>query len=415
MMAVLAVASATPAYSEGTVYSPVGGGKDIVVEKYLIMDKEANVPNVTFRYSIAPGPAQNAEDSVLQVFAGDDASKVTGTPTIGTAVFAAGQTTYSDVQTLPDTVNTQKKSDGTNINQDPVTLEAGKQKYARSDIKVDFSGVSFKEPGVYRYIVTESAGNEDLGIVNDNDTTRIMDVYVTEDPQSAGSLVVEGYVLHNQESTGAVKADGSSASQKAAGFVNHYETEELTLSKTVTGNQASHDEYFAFTVNITGAVPGTVYDVDLAAADAVTKKNGFNTDSYTNPAQLTADANGSVTQMYWLQHGQHIVIHGLAKNTGYEISENKETMQKEGYSVQADIAGDTKNGDGAQAADMALSSSLAVEDSAITKDTQVSYTNHRAGTIPTGVAMQVMPFAAVTLLGVAGAVSISMRRRREEE
>ena len=66
--------------AEGTTYTAIHGGT-VNVEKYLIMDTNANVPNVTFDYTIAPGTAQNASGSNAHVFAGPSGAL------IGTAAF----------------------------------------------------------------------------------------------------------------------------------------------------------------------------------------------------------------------------------------------------------------------------------------------------------------------------------------
>ena len=44
---------------------------------------------------------------------------------------------------------------------------------------------------------------------------------------------------------------------KDKGFTNEYATQDLTFSKTVTGNQGSREKYSQFTVKISNAVAGT--------------------------------------------------------------------------------------------------------------------------------------------------------------
>ena len=53
-------------------------------------------------------------------------------------------------------------------------------------------------------------------------------------------------------------------------------------------------------------------------------------------------------------------------------------------------------------------------DDAITADTTVAYTNTKAGNVPTGIIMSVAPYAAIVLLGGAGA-TIVMRKKKEED
>lgn len=403
LMGMTLAAPVTPIAAAGTTYTAIHGGP-INVEKYLVMDKNANVPNVTFNYTIAPGAAQNASGTNAKVFAGNDANAVAGTPTIATATFRQGQTTYDAVQDISNATGTQAASG----KKDPVTLTAD-QKYARSDIAVDFSGVTFKEPGIYRWLITESASTA-AGITMDGDDTRVLDVYVVDDPEHAGTLKVNGYVLHNNANDAAVPKEYATGdlTTKTNGFVNTYTSHDLTLSKTVTGNQGSHDEYFEFTVTISDAVAGTKYDVDLSNADATTKTNGINTETHTNPASITVPAGAtSVTQTFWLQNGQSVVIKGLADKTAYSINENKTTLDNEGYTATATLTeGAAASQDGTYTAD-----TVTAADVDIKADSTVAFTNAKSGTIPTGIIMKVLPYGA--LIGVA-VVAIILNRRKGE-
>lgn len=407
-----AAAGTMPVMAEGTSYTAVAGGK-AVFEKYLVMDKNAEVPNATFNFTIdGDVTALNSDGSTtLQVYAGN---KATGTPSISSATFKQGDATNDTIQEQPASVSVQNKDHedtGDVVKKDDVTLKDN-QKYARHDVTVDFANVTFNEPGVYRYVITESA-DANQGVTNDADTTRVMDVYVVHDDDTK-ALKVEGYVLQNGEANGAVKADGSGTTGKSKGFTNTYTSHDLTISKAVTGNQASRDEYFEMTVKISKAVKGTVYDV-VGNFDATTKENGVNGGTHTNPTKLTVGDDGTVTEHFWLQGGQYIKIQGLADKTAYSINEDATLMNNEGYDPAAVISGDNKtSADGAEK-DIAMDqTTYTVADDAITADTTVAYTNTKSGTIPTGIIMSVAPYAAIVLLGGAGA-TIVMRKKKEED
>lgn len=184
---------------------------------------------------------------------------------------------------------------------DPVTLEAG-QSYARANVSVDFSGVTFKEPGIYGYKITENADNTGT-ITNDAKTARYMYVYVEDD--GSGNLSVKGYVLYGNPIK---SADGESGEwiqeesgwwyhpdeTKSEGFVNTMNGKGLSITKQVSGNQASHDEYFKFTLNIAHALPNTTYSVDLSKADATTQVTGVNADIHNNAATITNKKSGTI-------------------------------------------------------------------------------------------------------------------------
>lgn len=442
MSAMMVAALAAPSFAAGSNYTAVNG--DVIKgEKYLVMDSQATTPAVTFNFTAAPGTAIAAASGKLAVRAGNDAA-VSGSPVLGVAAFTANQTTYDAVQTLPSDTNTQTETQAN----DPVTLESG-QSYARSAFTIDFSGVSFSEPGVYRWIITESANAAAaaMGITNDANATRVLDVYVVDDsheatlvsryqyngtnydteedainaggvlndtiekvdvpvPASTG-LAIEGYVLHNDadfqpNATGtAAEASGG----KALGYVNEYETEDLMISKTVVGNQGSKDQYFKFTVTIEEAGAGTVIPVDLSNADATTLVNAVSPTAHTNPASVTANASGSVTQEFWMQHGQSITLQGLPKNASYTIVEDNGD-----YAVTTS----TREGAVGQVAAVAGSSNT-VTDADITADTTVEYTNTRTGIIPTGVILAVAPFAGIVALGGVGVTAIIAKNRKKDE
>lgn len=401
MLTMAMLLNGTTVFAAPKTYDGVIGGA-VNIEKYLVVKSTAAVPNVTFDFTIKGKEGTDALTTVadgVQVFAGDDTSRVTGTPKIGTAVFTNADRKYDTAQELvPNGIQVKT---GT---KDPVTLEEG-QSYAKHDVSVDFTGVTFKEPGIYRYEITETADATGT-IIDDTDTTRIMDVYVIDDQ---GDLKVQGYVLHNNEET--VKQDGSNitADGKAVGYVNKMDARDVKVEKTVTGNQASRDEYFKITLKIEKALPNTTYAVDLKNADATTTTNGANTTSYTNAATIKTGADGKATVDYWLQHGQSIIVRSMNIGATYEMNEDKTAMNKEGY--VATITSTDTTGDTIANEDYKVSGKIEKADR---DQIDISFSNQRSGVIPTGVIMTVAPFAAVTLLSAAGMVTIKMRKKEDD-
>ena len=381
----------------------IGGTKTTTFDKYLVMDHQAEVPNASFTYAVTAGTAKayDVAGKKFAVLAGVDADKVTmagvGTKTANTITYKQGDETLYDANALVK------------------DYDNSYEKYAKKTATLDFSACRFTEPGIYRYIVTESGTNQ--AVTNDADATRVVDVYVNDASDNAEGrgvridykLEIAGYVLHsNADDAPDVSlgenhgSTGSYVGTKSQGFTNSYDTSDIFIAKHVSGNQASRDKYFEFTVNITDAVPGTVYDVDLSDADAITKTNAATitaNEGKTNPTTLTVGADGTVTQKFYLAHNQSIVIQGVAKDSKYKVTENAEDYK----STPADAIDNTeRRGD-------ATSGTIA------SKDIVTGYLNTRDGVIPTGVIMTVAPFAAVTLLGGAGAVTMVMKKKKSEE
>lgn len=403
LAAAMLIGSAFPVMAaEANKYTPIAG-ESITMDKILVMDKNANVPNTTFNFTIAPASAGKAATA--------DNSEVLVGPagvTIGTATFAQGQTTYDTVQKRGDGNRLSGTTAGASLD-DHVTLEAD-QKYAKSPVTINMTGITFDEPGVYRYAIAEVAHDAtniaEQGITNDEQVNRYLDVYVEhDDADTTGkTLKIAGYVLHNTDEVVAKSGALAGSDRKDGGYTNTYETHDLTLSKAVTGNQASHDKFFKFTVAISNANPNTVYDVDITNAVASTgTANAATNPEYqnkTNAASLTVGADGTITADYYLQHGQSIIIKGLGEGTKYTVTETPEDytpryVQTEGAEVKNDtvaVASDTVSG--------------------ITEDTTIAYTNTRTGTIPTGIVLSLAPYL---LIGCGAAAGVAFKRKKEDD
>lgn len=397
----------------GTNYgTTIEGTKTTTFDKFLVMDKQANVPNATFTYTVTAGNAKaySVADKKFQVLAGVDADKITMAGVGGTAEAAAAANTIvfrqGDGSDTHDTTKDEYVKD----------LVAGK-KYAMKTGTLDFSKVQFTEPGVYRYIITEDGTNQ--GITNDADLTRVLDVYVNDasadvDGTFTKKLTIAGYVLHsNVDDEPDVSAGenfgstGAYTDKKFQGFTNSYDTSDLTLRKQVTGNQASRDKYFEFTLNIAAAQPNTKYDVVIDDADATSKANAATIDAnagQTNVTSITTDGAGKATQKFYLQHGQQVTVQGLAKDTTYTVTENTEDYKSTANTKDTPVV-DTK----------ADTEAAPVDGTIVSTDLTTGFLNTRDGVIPTGVIMAVAPFAVVTVLGGAGVVTMVMKRNNKED
>lgn len=199
---------------------------------------------------------------------------------------------------------------------------------------------------------------------------------------------------------------GKYTDKKSQGFTNSYDTSDLTLRKQVTGNQASRDKYFEFTLNIDKAQPNTKYDVVIDDADATSKTNTATIDAnagQTNVTSITTDTTGKATQKFYLQHGQQVTVQGIAKDTTYAVTENTE-----------DYKSTENTKDNPVVTPKAGTEAAPVDGTIVSTDLTTGYLNTRDGVIPTGVIMTVASFAAVTLLGAAGMVTIKMRKKEDD-
>ncbi len=376
-------------------------GGSTTFKKYLVLDKEANVPNATFKYTIAAGEAIAGTADAMQVYAGkvvkDADDKITA-PVVADVTFAAGDSTQDGAAT------------------DGITKDETK-KYASKEINFDFSGITFDEPGVYRYIVTEDL-NGSQGIAVTGSLSKTLDVFVTD---NEGKLSVESYVLYNtvintapvkntavETNTDKTAVDG----KKTDGFVNTYDTADLTFGKEVKGNQGSKDKYFEFTLVISNAVAGTKYNVVLDKAEATSGTNAATiaeNQGKTNVSEIVVpEGETSVTTNFYLQDGQYITVQGLAKDTKYTLSEDSEDYASAEKIAETDSTFDKDNDTKYDALEDEVNGTVA------DADIYTGFTNTRQGTIPTGVILSVAAPVVIGLAVLGGIIFLVIRNKKRD-
>ena len=410
---------AIPAAAAGN-YTAVAA-QNTSFDKYLLVEKDEKAPGLTFTYDFAAGTAIAPTATTLQVYPG----VITGGKPSATVSFSD-----SDA------------AEGTSLNANYTTY--------KKTVNVDFSGITFSEPGVYRYIITED-NNAGAGVFYDvdptdptdatayGDRTRTLDVYVEDDESTAAKdLIVTSYVMYNGTVTTAPPSSSASQGtaltaatpvvspasptngQEADGatktdrIVNYFKSYSITFGKEVTGNQGSKDKYFAFTLKLTSPVAG-IATVDLSLADPAAGTNDATTVSGSNAPSITLTANTEVSTVFYLQDGQYITVTGLPEGTKYELSEAAEGYTStEGITAansSLDWDGDTTNGNDALADPVSNTTG-------ITADVRTGFTNDKQGIIPTGVLVKVAPVIGIGLVVIAGVIFfavISMRNKDQED
>ena len=344
--------------SAETTYSPIGGSTSFV--KNLVVDSDANIPNVSFTYSIRRGTAIPATESTIEILTSD-----TGGGTIGTATFS-NTDTASALPGLPTDADHSNPTTG--------------KKYVQKSVSITLPDTSFTKPGVYRYEISETNSNLP-GVTYDSNPTRYLDVFVVADENDV--LHVNSYALRDAATT--IGIDGkytTDPDDKSSGYINILTQHDFEFSKTISGNQADKNKRFNFTLTITGANPGT-YPI---IANDVTG----------NPTFITVGADGTATGVYSLTNGSTVKIIGLNAGAVCTVSED------------ADDYTATHSLDSGEAVSGESSGEVTLEDS----DHSVAFTNTREGIIPTGVIMTIAPFAIGICVFGAIIIFIICRRKR---
>ncbi len=505
----------TSNYGDDTVYKDKDGhpfttavpasDPTTVVKKILEIEDDSSIPAASFTIAATPGTAIVGDDTHLAVKAGPDPTKIKwqAVDVANNNFTNATETAKTDDDYTITYVANNVKGDVKNITasttttatpDDKVKISAGGNDtyYAEKEVQLDFSGCLFTEPGVYRYILTETGTN--TGVTNDTtgvvggNPTRTIDVYVQDatyytrtgdaEPYTYTinpKLAITGYVMYvgtvntaplkegsdeSDESDEVTLEDGTTSvtpngaevasTTKSVGFKNTYKTNKLKITKTVTGNQGSRDQYFKFTLKSNEAdaekIPNTaVFYVSKDTADTSISNNLSGVNSATKYAYsdintantFTAPATGMDTAKilgtftgsqlkagvdFYLQHDQYITVTGLPTGIGYTVTEVGEDY-KVSYTAAAgtdkittDVLNTTSGeytGDPITASNQ--TGSVSATDSNLRADAQVDFTNTKDGVIPTGVILSVAAPVIIGIIAAAGIIAIFMRKRRKAD
>ena len=365
----MCLAMAATALANQVVYTPVAGPDSVTLYDYLVAERTATILSYEFTFTLEAGSA---------------ATNVKAGPTVtedGKIIApSVGSVTITSADKLESLTTKDEAALGNHYNEGDVVL--------REEIALDFSGVQFDAPGVYRYVLTQETGSTP-GVSYDANDTRYVDVYVQNKLKADGSgdldegkLVIQGTVVHTDgEKAGFVYNVGEDQSMPNIGvkdeaFVNGLDTVNLTLQKLITGNQADMDATFDFELEVelpAGAANGTFAITALTTDGTVTANGTFTT------------ANGKGTGTVTLRKGGKITVYGLPYGTKVTISEDK----------------------GKYTASYVVGTGASVESDTTTEltlnaDTSVVFTNTLEGIIPTGVLLTIAPFAALMIIGLVG-------------
>lgn len=157
---------------------------------------------------------------------------------------------------------------------------------------------------------------------------------------------------------------------------------DLTITKTVTGNQGSRLDGFTFTLTLTNE------KYPLRALLSFVKTG----DMGVTKGSILPNANGQYS--FTLKHGESILFPDLPMETKYTVTEGENN-----YKTTA-----TVDGQPAQ-----FTEDRTVEGTLLDDDT-VAYTNRRDGVVPTGVSAEAVWAIPMMLLALAGMLLLKRKR-----
>ena len=431
VLAVLVAAMAGSVWAEDLIDGETGGftqpddpkvkEKSINIIKEIIAfnanGTEVLTPVVTYTYTVTPadvsaGPAVTDDTSdhasgsavTSPVQAGITAGLVvTGTAAgeAGTASGATGTLVFTNASTFTTA------SDGDS------------NEY---DINLDFSGVTFTAPGVYRYQIEEtvSAAYAAIAMKEGGSHSRFLDVYVMgRDEDSDGSLDIYGYVCMEENdnvTTATTKTNGFVAGSDGA---DSYYTYDLTLSKEVENDSyAEGSTAFPFTVIFSN--PENYGAVFTIGEDVGTGSTGI------SPAAGSAPEWKGVARV---KEGGEITYTGIPAGVDAEVYETNivagvtytvSTSVNGGEATVDDgvVAGSVPSAATAQTAKASCESTKATIDTtanmAVEEAQTVAITNTLSLISPTGLVIRFAPYGLLLIGGIVLLV-IAMKHRKHNE
>ncbi len=365
-----------------------------------------HAPEITYTYSVTP-----AEVDGLTVTddKNDHASEIAVSAPVQAGITAGVKVNGGESGSASAAIGTLAFTNNDSWITDP------EGKVNSSDINLDFNGVSFSKPGVYRYRIDEttSAAYDEVAMKDGGTNTVYLDVYVD------GNLRIYGYVC---------MADNKSVSPdspKINGFVNgsdsdgsdKYYTYDLTVSKNVE-NDAYGEKNIAFPYTIIFSNPE-----NYTSRFTIDETVGSGSEGIKPAANSAPTWNGVAK----VKEGGAITYTGIPAGIDVTIYETNVATGVT-YSAQTKIngaaAGDPDNAviwGSAPTAAAAQTEKADWESTARTVDTnKIENTDSQSFEIintlllisPTGVALRVAPFV---LMMAAGAVLLLFARRRRAE
>lgn len=287
----------------------------VTITKNIAADDNVRVPGATYTFTIAAGDP----DSARNIYAGEMDAISQATNNI---VFAEG---------------------GNRTGSTTFTITAKK----------------FTKPGIYRYTVTETANPLPDGMTLASAKTLLVYVEQVDGVNSIAAVIVDG----------AAEKDKTDFT-----FTNTYNTNNVTVKKVISGNQANMSGEWEFEITVDGQ------DGEKFAT--------------SNPNVVLESGKKTTIK---LGHNQTITIYGLSAKDTYTVKET--AANTDGYETKIDGVKTTTGQTSGNAAE---------------KDVSIEYENKKEIATPGGVIMTIAPYAMMLVVAGAFAVVFLSRRNRAE-
>lgn len=305
--------------------------------------------------------------------------------TVPNATYEYSIATGTKVAATATTPEIKAGIDGATIT-DKVTFAStdtiGENKKVTQSVTVNFDSVVFPTAGIYRYVITETDPTVAGLATSADDNTIYLDVYVTNGEDGRE-------ISYYQMVTSAAAPTGNAydTDAKFTGDEDAYTTYTLTVTKNVEGDMADMTAKFSIDVDFTNLSNGTKVTVDGTASEAATSNAVSVNKSLGNDEAMTitgvpADAVYSV-------------VENLANNAGYTVTYTHDEGTAQNATIGENVYTTVSNSN------------------VNSGDHGVVVINTKTATAPTGIVMDVAPYALLVVIAAAGCF-VFLRKRRED-
>lgn len=299
------------------------------------------------------------------------------------------------------------------------------EKICEKTLIVDWTNVKIKEPGIYRWDITQSYNVDTVPGTPDKPSNAAehfyLYMYVTDYETEDGGFALRATPLISKSTPDTngmppVKAD------KPESLPETYpaKTVDLEITKTVAGTQGSKEQYFPFTITLTApqapskavtfqilATPNSTYTAGTIPATAY---HG----AETNPSTITLPTTtNTVSTTVWLKHGQSVTIHDLIYGTQYTITEGLFDGQT-GYNAGYTVTATTEKGNDISGAVDSADPNTVKDTDGLKDSARVDYTNTKELDVPTGISLQSGAAFFGIVLAMGMMVLLFVGKRKEQ-
>lgn len=242
---------------------------------------------------------------------------------------------------------------------------------------------TYEKVGIYKYTLEEEAGST-AGVTYYGNEIKLVVTVVND---GTGKVRVAAVHTEAENENGGFDSITKGEGSKSDTFANTYKANELEVSKDVTGNMGDKEKLFQFHVTFTKK--STEDAPELIKYEDATGKH-----------TIAFGTNGKATVDFKLKDDSELHFTNIPEGVSYTVWED--SYATDGYKTY--IGSETEDNEDSSA-----------EGTATTEKAAVAFINHKGGDVDTGVILDNAPYILMLAVVAGGAMTLVIKKRREEE